>query len=466
MLIAPLLPFYLLIALPRIVVYNMAMRNFILVLSLLFAGSPVWAAVRQGLPVHLDSLANGLKVMVCEKRDAPVVSVQIWYRVGSRNERPGRTGISHMLEHMMFKGGEGPEQFNDAIQKRGGRANAFTSEDCTCYHEEVSRDHWEEALRLEARRMADLRFDSLEFETERMVVLEERRLGENSPNRMLSEELEAAAYRHHPYRWPVIGYAQDISSITLDDLREHYRSFYRPDNAVCVIVGDVDARRAMDAVARHFGPIPRPENKAMEIWVAEPAQSGQRRTILRRPSRTPLLYAAFHTVPIGHPDGYALDILASILGNGESSRLYRSLVRERGVAAYAGCYNQARIDPTLFTFYAAPAQGHSTTELEEALLTEIEKIRSEGVSDLELRKAKNQIEAQLVLSRQRASGLARQLGSAQTMLNWRHLDGYLDNIRTVGNQDIIRVASRYLSQDNMTVAVLEPADDPLPGGSR
>jgi zinc protease len=433
---------------------------------LILAGPPSWAAARQGLPVRQDSLANGLKILVCEKRDAPVVSVQIWYRVGSRNERPGRTGISHLLEHMMFKGGEGPEQFNDAIQKRGGRANAFTSEDCTCYHEEVSRDHWEEALKLEARRMSDLRFDSLEFETERMVVLEERRLGENSPSRMLSEELEAAAYRHHPYRWPVIGYYQDISSIALADLREHYRSFYRPDNAVCVIVGDVDARRAMDAVARHFGPIPRPDGKAGDLRVAEPAQSGPRRTTLKRPSRTPLLYAAYHTVPIGHPDGYALDILASILSDGESSRLYRRLVRERGVAAYAGCYNQIRIDPALFTFYAAPAQGRSPSELEEALLSELDGIRAGGVSDLELRKAKNQIEAQLVSSRQKASGLARQLGSAHTMLSWRHLDGYLDNVRTVGNQDIIRVASRYLVQENLTVAVLDPASDPEPGGDR
>lgn len=443
------------------------MRTIILFLALwILAGLALGAPALSGLKVHQDSLANGLEVLVCEKRDAPVVSVQIWYRVGSRNERPGRTGISHMLEHMMFKGGEGPEQFNDAIQKRGGRANAFTSEDCTCYHDEVSPDHWEEALRLEARRMSDLRFDSLKFETERLVVLEERRLGENSPNRMLSEELEAVAYRHHPYRWPVIGYTQDICSFTLADLREHYRAFYRPDNAVCVIVGDVDARRALAAVVKHFGPIPRSDNKAVEIKVAEPAQSGERRTILRRPSRTPLLYAAYHSVPIGHPDSYALDVLASILSDGESSRLYRRLVREQGIAAYAGGYHQTRIDPSLFTFYAAPAQGRSCSELEQTLLAEIEGIRSRGVSDWELRKAKNQIEAQLVSSRQRAYGLARQLGSAQTMLSWRYLDRYLDNILAVGNQDIIRVSSRYFSNDNRTVATLEPVDAPESGGAQ
>lgn len=444
----------------------MGMRLLISFLSLLLIGTPVWAASRKGLPVFQDSLANGLKVLVCEKRDAPVVSLQIWYRVGSRNERPGRTGISHLLEHMMFKGGAGPEQFNDAIQRRGGRANAFTSEDCTCYHEEVSREHWEEALEMEARRMADLKIDSLEFETERMVVLEERRLGENSPNRMLSEELEAAAYRHHPYRWPVIGYYQDIGSITLSDLMEHYRSFYRPDNAVCVIVGDVDAKRALAAVARYFGPIPRPAERLSEIAVAEPKQTGERRTKYRRPARTPLLYLAYHTVAIGHPDSYALEVLASILSDGESSRLYRRLVREQGVAAYAGGYNQTQIDPTLFTFYAAPAQGRSLSELEQSLLAEIDEIGMHGVSDWELRKAKNQIEAQLVSSRQRASGLARQLGSAQTMLSWRHLDSYLDNILAVGNQDIIRVASGYLSPDNRTVALLEPADAPEPGGAK
>lgn len=417
------------------------------------------------LRVHEDSLANGLKILVCEKRDAPVVSVQIWYRVGSRNERPGRTGISHLLEHMMFKGGDGSEQFNDVIQRRGGRANAFTSEDCTCYHEELSRDHWEEALEMEAKRMVGLRIDSMEFETERMVVLEERRLGENSPNRMLSEELEAAAYRHHPYRWPVIGYQHDIASITLADLREHYRTFYRPDNAVCVIVGDIDARQALAAVTRHFGSIPRSVERLPEIKVVEPKQSGERRIKYRRPAKTPLLYLAYHTVPIGHSDSYALDILACILSNGESSRLYRSLVREQGLAAYAGGYSPERIDPGLFVFYAAPAPGRTIAELERGLSAEVNEILSHGVSDWELQKAKKQLEASLISSRQRAYGLARQLGSAQTMLSWKHLDTYLENILAVSNQDIMRVASRYLSSDNRTVAELEPVDE-LSGGGR
>jgi zinc protease len=438
---------------------------FFLALSLL-AGPSALASPGKGLPVFEDSLSNGLKVLVCEKRDAPVVSVQIWYRVGSRHERPGLTGISHLLEHMMFKGGEGPEQFNDAIQKRGGRANAFTSEDYTCYHEEVSHDHWEMALEMEAGRMSRLAIDSLEFETERQVVLEERRLGENSPNRALMEELESAAYRHHPYGWPVIGFAQDIKSITLADLRKHYRTYYRPDNAICVLTGDLDRLQAMAAVSRCFGGIPRPGDGLPPVNIIEPKQNGERRVQLRRPSGTAFLCLAYHTVAVGHPDSYALDILANILSDGESSRLYRRLVREQGLASYARGYHQTGIDPTLFTFYAAPALGHSADELEAALLREIDDIKARGVSDWEMNKAKNQIESQLTASRQRAYGLGIQLGSAQARLSWRHIEDYLHNVSLVKDSDILRVAKKYFSEDNRTVAVLVPENGKMAGGGQ
>jgi zinc protease len=312
------------------------------------------------------------------------------------------------------------------------------------------------ALALEAGRMTGLEIDSSEFETERNVVLEERRLGENSPNRSLLEELDAAAFKHHPYGWPVIGYSQDIASITLQDIRRHYRDFYRPDNAVCVVVGDIDGRLVMRAVARHFGPVPRPEAAVPESRIIEPSQRGERRVYLRRPSRNAFLSLAYHTVSIGHPDSYALYVLSTVLSDGESSRLYRRLVRERGLAAYAGGFNKTRIDPTLFTFYAAPSVGRTAAELESALLGEIDDIKTNGVSDWELRKAKNQIEAQLVMSRQRAYELGTQIGAAESQISWRHLNSFMDNISAVTNQDVIRVAVSYLGEDNRTVAVLVP----------
>ncbi len=444
--------------------YNMAMRIYTVFLSLLLAAVPsLPATASQGLKVHEDSLANGLKILVCEKWDVPVVSVQIWYRVGSRNERPGTTGISHLLEHMMFKGRGVPEQFNDEIQKRGGRANAFTSDDYTCYHEEIAREHWEFVLSLEAQRMVGLQIDSLEFETERQVVLEERRLRENRPSSMLFEELDAAAYRHHPYGWPVIGYAQDIRTITLEDLRNHYQNYYRPDNAVCVIVGDIEPRQALAAVAKHFGPIPRPSSPIPRMARVEPPQSGERRIKFRRPSQNSFLALAYHTVEAGHPDSYALNVLSRALSDGETSRLYRRLVREQGLAAYVGGYNRDRIDPTIFTFYAAPAVGRSVEDLEPAILREMEEIKAQGLSPWELKKAKNQIESSLLSSREMAYSLGLQIGAAQTISSWRYWDTYLDRISSVTNEDIVRVASKYFHPDNSTIVFLLPQENSAGG---
>ncbi len=433
------------------------MRYIIPFLGLLILGGPPsWASSRKILPVHEDSLANGLKVLICEKRDVPVVSIQVWYRVGSRNESPGLTGISHFLEHMMFKGRGAPGQFNDEIQKKGGRANAFTSDDYTCYHEEIAREHWEYVLSLEAQRMVGLQIDSLEFETERQVVLEERRLRENSPTSMLFEELDAAAYQHHPYGWPILGYTQDIEAITLEDLKKHYRTFYRPDNAVCVIVGDIDHCQALAAVAKHFGSIAKPDSPLPLMARIEPSQRGERRVKLNMPSHNSFLAIAFHTVEIGHGDSYTLDVLSTALSDGESSRLHRRLVRELGLAAYAGGYNRTRIDPTIFTFYAAPAVGRSLEDLEAAILGELAEIKVNGLAAWELDKAKNQIESSLIFSRQRAYSLGIQLGSAETMLSWRYWENYLERISSVSNEDIIRVASRYFTPVNQTEAVLIP----------
>ena len=401
-------------------------------------------------------LDNGLTVLILQKRDLPVVSLQVWYRVGLRNERPGSTGISHLLEHMMFKGAAamGRQDISQAVQKYGGHANAFTSEDYTCYHDEIARDYLAVAVELEAQRMQGMQFDSLEFLTERDVVLEERRLRENSPTGLLLEELDGTAYRLHPYGWPVIGFSTDLRNIALADLVQHYRTYYVPNNATCVVVGDVASGDALELVKRHFGPIAQGTRPLPILSVVEPKQHGERRAVLRRQAKVPVVAIGFHSTRIGDPDSYALEVLSAILSDGESSRLYRSLVRERGIAVYAGGYNRTRIDPTLFTFYAAPVLGHTTAELEAAIYQELQSVGRDGVSERELQKAKNQIESRFVVFQQQAYGLGIQLGSTHSQISWRYVNSYLPNIMAVSNQDIKRVAAAYFTEDNRTVATL------------
>jgi zinc protease len=414
------------------------------------------------LAVHQDSLANGLKILTVEKPGLPLVSFQVWYRVGSRNERPGITGISHLLEHMMFKGTDriGPEEFSRIVQKYGGHSNAFTSQDYTAYYENISTEFLSVAMGLESDRMANLKLDPKEFSPERNVVKEERRLRENSPYGRLFEELSAAAYTAHPYGWPVLGWMTDIEAITPQDLRDYYRIYYAPNNAACVIVGAVNRKEAVALVDKYFGGIPRNKTSPPRVTTIEPPQMGERRVKVLKDTRMPLVAMGYHTPEIGQPDTYALELLSNILSNGESSRLYRSLVYDKQLALFAGGYNDTQTDPTLFIFYSAPLKGHNTEELEQAITEELEKIKRDGVSPRELQKSKNQLEADFIFQQQRNNGLAVQIGSAQTRLSWRYLNSYLKNIRAVSNQDIISVANKYFIDQNRTVATLIPTGGP------
>jgi zinc protease len=430
-------------------------RAFPLILSLALALT-LRASAADSLAVAEDSLANGLRILTLEKHDLPVVSFQVWYKVGSRNERPGITGISHLLEHMMFKGTDriGPEEFNRVIQGYGGRANAFTSADYTAYYENIAAEFLPVAMELEADRMANLRFVPDEFEAERRVVKEERRLRENSPTGRLFEELEAAAYTAHPYGWPTLGWFSDLDAISLDDLRRYYRTFYAPNNATCVIAGDITRAGAVALVERYFGPVPRGLQEPPKVVTVEPVQRGERRVIYLKRVQTPLVAAAYHTCRIGDPDQYVLDLLANILSNGESSRLAQRLVHHDKIALYAGGYNSIRTDPSLFEFYAAPIVGHGTDELETAIDSVLDSVKAWGVTGGELRKAKKQLEADFVFEQQRAYGLARQAGQAATQLDWRYVNGYLRRIRAVTNDDIKRAANKYFVPANRTVAIL------------
>jgi len=420
---------------------------------------PWMAGAQLAERVFETTLSNGLKVLLLEEPKAPVVTVQIWYKVGSRNEVPGKTGLSHLLEHMMFKGTEkyGPKQFSRIVQRNGGQDNAFTSSDYTAYFENFAKEKVELALELEADRMRNLLLDPKEVLSERDVVMEERRLrSEDDPVAALGEEVEAVAFKVHPYRNPVIGWASDLEGLTREDLLEYYRTYYVPNNAVLVIVGDFKKEEILPKIETYFGAIPRgPEPPA--VRVKEPPQRGERRVFLKKEAELPFIYMAYHVPNLTHPDSYALDVLETILSAGRSSRIYRSLVYERQLALFAGGdYLRISKDPNLFYFYASVMPGKGVEEVEKALDGEIERLKREPVSDRELQKAKNQLEASFLMGQDSIFALAMALGRYEVMGSWRLWGEYLPGIRKVTKEDIMRVARTYLVEDNRTVGILIP----------
>lgn len=406
------------------------------------------------------TLANGLKVLILEVHKAPVVTVQVWYRVGSRNELMGRAGLSHMLEHMMFKGtARYPKgTFSRTVRKNGGNDNAFTSQDYTAYFENLAADRVELALELEADRMQGLLLDDVEFQLEREVVKEERRLRiEDNPQAYLVETLYAQAFLQHPYHWPVIGWFRDLNAMTLEDLRSHYDTYYSPNNATLVIAGDVNAGELLPLIKRYFEPIPRgPEPPMTEA--TEPAQQGERRFVIKRDAQLPFVMMGFRVPNYEHEDAYALAVLESILSDGKSSRLYKSLVYEQKLALAAGSgYTLLQADPDLFYFYVVLQPGASTARVEEALLDEIRTLRETPPTERELQRAKNQVEASYVFGQDSVFRQAMLVGEAETVgAGWRHVYDFVDRVRKVTAADVRRVAARYLVRDGRTVGILIP----------
>ena len=418
----------------------------------------------EAAPVQEFDLANGLKVLILESPKAPVVTVQVWYRVGSRNEVMGRAGLSHMLEHMMFKGtARYPKgTFSRTIRKNGGNDNAFTSQDYTVYFEILSADRVGLALELEADRMQGLLLAKQEFQLEREVVKEERRLRiEDDPQSFLVESLYAQAFVQHPYHWPVIGWFPDLNAMTLEDLQRHYDTFYSPNNATLVIVGDVHAEELLPVIKQHFEPIPGGPD-IPEVMVVEPTQRGERRFILKRDVQLPFVVAGYRVPNYPDTDVYALTILEAILSNGKSSRLYRSLVYEQKIALAAETgYDLLQADPDLFYCYAVVAPGSKPEHVEQALYREIARIQEEPPSARELQRAKNQVEASYVFGQDSNFRQAMLLGQAESVgAGWKQVDEFLVRIREVTPQDIQRVARRYLVEDTRTVGVLIPTASP------
>ena len=404
-------------------------------------------------------LPNGLKVILLENHKAPLVTFQVWYRVGSRNEAWGRTGLSHMLEHMMFKGTEkvGPEEFSRTIQENGGNDNAFTSRDYTAYFENISTDRVQVSIDLESDRMQNLLLREQDFRTERMVVMEERRLRtEDNPQANLQEHMEATAFLTSPYHWPTIGWKEDIERFTLDDLKAYYRTYYNPMNAILIVVGDFKREELLPKIEKAFGSIPKGIAPNQERDV-DPRQIGERRIFVKKEAQLPYLVMGYHVPNLRETDSYALEVIATLLSAGKSSRLYQSLVREKRLVLSADAdHSLLSRDPSLFYLSAELLPGKELAEVEKALDEEVERLKKELVGAQELEKAKNQMEASFVFGQDSLFYQAMLLARNEITLTWRAIDDYLPSIRKISPEDIRRVAKKYLKPDNRTVGLLIP----------
>lgn len=409
-------------------------------------------------------LDNGLKVLVKEDHRAPIVTSQVWYKVGSSYEHGGLTGISHVLEHMMFKGTEklAPGEFSRIIAENGGDENAFTGRDYTAYFQTMAADRLPISFELEAQRMRYLTLPEEEFLKELEVVKEERRLRtEDDPESLAFEQFNAAAYEASPYRIPIIGWASDLEGLRVADLRDWYHQWYAPNNATLVVVGDVNPQAVFALAEEHFGPLSA-EKVSEPKRRAEPTQRGEKRIRIKAPAKEPYLLMGYKATAIGHAgeewEPYALEMLASVLDGGSSARLSRELVRGSRVAASAGASFSAfsRL-PGMLLLDGIPAKGRDVDELEQALLTQIQRISEEPVAEVELERIRTQLIAAKVYERDSVHAQARQIGSLETVgLGWRLMDEYVDHLSRVTPEQVQAVARKYLIPDNLTVAVLDP----------
>ncbi len=406
-------------------------------------------------------LENGLKLIVIEDHKSPLVTFQIWYRVGSKNDPEGKSGISHLLEHMMFKGTNkyGKGEFSNIIQRNGGSDNAHTTKDYTMYHQTLSSDRLDISIELEADRMMNLLLDEKEVLSERDVVMEERRMRyEDDPHDLLYEEVIATAFKIHPYRRPVIGWMQDIQSIEREDLYRYYKKYYSPDNAFIVVAGDVDAEYVFSKVREKFGNIlVYGTNKKDGLRVEEPAQRGEKRISLKKDAELPHIIIAYRVPNFPNEDSFALDVLSTIIGDGKSSRLYKKIVYDKRLALNASAYYSGLYkDPFLFTIEATATEGSDPSELERAIYEEIERIKREPPSEREVQKAKNQLESFFVFAQDSNYSKALYTGLFEMLGGWRLMQKYIDGIRNVKPEQVQAVAQKYLTDDNKTVGILVP----------
>jgi len=410
-----------------------------------------------GAEVQRTVLENGLVVLTKEVHAAPIVSTVIVYRVGSRNEELGQTGKSHFLEHMLFKGTDRYRKGEiDLITLRnGGANNAFTGEDYTAYFFNFSSDRWQVALEIEANRMTNNTFVPAEYNPEKQVVIEELKINLDSPWGALWQEVQATAFREHPYRNPVVGWIQDLERATAEEMEAYYRRFYHPNNAVLVIVGDFETQPVLARVRELFGSISRGPD-APPLRIVEPAQRGEKRVAVKKATNLERLLVAWKAPAMAHPDSYALQLASALLSRGKTSRLYQRLVERDQSVVFARTSFDEAIDPTLFSLQAELKPGYKLADVERAALEEVEQLTGEEVAATELEKAKNLIEAEFILDNETTLFQAVLVGLAEAMQSHTYLDTYIENIRRVTPADVQRVARTYLTADKRTVGWLVP----------
>jgi zinc protease len=409
--------------------------------------------------IHEFHLANGLTILAKEVHAAPVVYFSVWYRVGSRNEINGQTGLSHILEHMMFKGTNDlpPGSIDHLFLENGGEINASTANDRTEYHELIASDRLELAVRVEADRMENSAFDPLQLKHEMTVVRSELEGDNNDPDYdLFTNVFEPAEFVESPYHWPAIGWRSDVEAVAnrRDVIYSYYKQHYMPNNAVIVMVGDFDTTKAVALCQKYFGVYPA-GNLASHHITPEPPQEGERRVILRRPGTTASILIGYHVPGVGTKAHYVFDVLSQILSGGRSGRLYQDLV-ETGIANAAEADNEDHIDPWAFIFDASVRSGVTTDATEQALEAEVIKLQTTAVSSDELARAISQIDASYVYSNDSVSSQADLIGSSEMISSYRYQDDYLQKIAQVTPADIQAAAQKYLTVDNRTIATFDP----------
>ena len=436
--------------------------------------------VAEGEGIREYRLANNLKALLVENRVAPVATVCVLYKVGSRNEAVGYTGSTHLLEHMMFKGTptfnkDRNTQIAATLQKIGADFNATTWYDRTNYFETVPSDQVELAIRLEADRMRNSFIADADRQSEMTVVRNELERGQNEPSMVLDEAVYATAFREHPYHHPTIGWRADVENVPTARLKAFYDTFYHPNNATVIIVGDFERAAMLGLLNENFGALSAAEAVIPEVYTDEPPQQGERRLTIKRAGELALVQIAFHTPavlgqsnvlsneelaaraanPPAENDIYPLVVLSALLSNGVTSRLYQALVEtELAVAVTSNC-DQFR-DPGLFNVYATVSPGIASSEVEAAILAELERVGAEDVPAAEVEKAKQQIIAQVAYNRDGTSDIASQMSEAEAVADWRFYKDYAANIERVAGADVQRVARTYFTEDNRTVGYFIP----------
>ena len=418
------------------------------------------------------TLKNGLRIIVKEDRRAPTVAQMVWYRIGSMDEVDGASGVAHVLEHMMFKGtpSVGPGEFNKLVAAAGGRDNAFTSRDYTAYFQQVPKEKLAEMMRLEADRMRHLNVDPKEFAQEIKVVMEERRMRtDDNPQSRLFEQMNAVAFQAHPYRRPIIGWMNDLETMTAADAKSWYDTWYVPNNAYVVIVGDVDHREVFALAEKYYGVL---ESRALPVRKpqVEPAQEGTRRVNVKAPSELPVLIMGYKAPVLRDvekdSDPYALTMLAAVLDGHDAARLTRKLVREDKVALSVGIdYDSTARGPGMIYLHGSPSAGRTVADLETALRAEITRIQKDGISEQELKRARAQLVAAQIYKLDSMFGQAMEIGQTESAgIPYQKIDRTLEKLQQVTAAEVQAVAKKYFSDDTLTIGVLDP--QPLDGKPR